>query len=187
MKLILAVTFAVMALATPAKAHSWRGHHYRHHEAAQWHNTWHQGAQWTWGGNWGQEAQPKPSKRVRAVHTYSRSERTYASSGSLLPHPEGCPRTAFCGCGAAVEIFGRPIRDLWLAANWFQFPSAAPGPGMVAVRQHHVMVIRQYLGNDRAIVYDANSGHHLTREHEVSLRGYSIRNPQAGRQRYARI
>lgn len=36
---------------------------------------------------------------------------------TILPHPPGCPRRAFCGCGAAVEVFGRPIRSLWLAAR----------------------------------------------------------------------
>lgn len=50
----------------------------------------------------------------------------------ILPHPSGCPRRAFCGCGAAVEVFGRPIRSLWLAARWLDFPRAAPAPGMVA-------------------------------------------------------
>jgi hypothetical protein len=100
---------------------------------------------------------------------------------SIVAHPAGCPHTQFCGCGAAVEIFGRPVRDLWLAANWFRFPRAEPAPGMAAVRQHHVMVIKRVTGNNRAIVYDANSGNHLTRIHEVSLAGYSIRNPHGGR------
>jgi hypothetical protein len=85
---------------------------------------------------------------------------------------------AFCGCGAAVEVFGSPIRGLWLAANWLRFPPAEPGPGMAAVRPHHVMIIRAYLGDGRALVYDANSGGHLTRVHVRSLRGYSIRNPR---------
>jgi len=78
-------------------------------------------------------------------------------------------------------MFGRPIRELWLAANWFRFPRSAPGPGTAAVRQHHVMVIREYLGGGRALVYDANSGHHLTRVHVVSLAGYTIVKP---RERY---
>lgn len=94
-----------------------------------------------------------------------------------LPHPSGCPATAFCGCGAAVEVFGHAVRDLWLAAAWFRFPPTSAAPGMVAVRSHHVMVIRQVIDAGHALVYDANSGGHRTREHVVSLAGYSIRNP----------
>ena len=70
-------------------------------------------------------------------------------------HPAGCPSRAFCGCGAAVRS---PIRSLWLAANWFKFPRAAPSAGMVAVRRHHVFVLEAYLGGDTWQVYDANSG-----------------------------
>lgn len=118
---------------------------------------------------------------AKGHHHYRHHARiVYADRGEILPHPAGCPRTEFCGCGAAEEIFGRPIRWLWLAANWLGFPRAAPGYHMAAVRQHHVMVIRQYLGDDRAIVYDANSGHHLTRVHEVSLAGYRIVDPNGG-------
>jgi hypothetical protein len=106
---------------------------------------------------------------VEAVNAVSR----------ILPHPSGCPRRAFCGCGAAVEVFGRPVRSLWLAANWLKFPPAQPASGMVAARRGHVMVIRQYLGNNRALVYDANSGRGLTRLHVRSLSGFSIRNPRA--------
>ena len=97
----------------------------------------------------------------------------------ILPHPAGCPRRLFCGCGAAIEVFGRPIRSLWLAANWLKFPPAQPAAGMVAARRGHVMVIRQYLGDGRALVFDANSGGGKTRLHVRSLAGYSIRNPRA--------
>jgi len=37
------------------------------------------------------------------------------------------------------------------------------------------VIIRDYLGDGRALVYDANSGIHVR-----SLRGYSIRNPRGG-------
>lgn len=96
----------------------------------------------------------------------------------LLPHPAGCPSRAFCGCGAAVEVFGRPIRELWLARNWFKFPPAAPAPGMVAVRNHHVFVIRRVISPGMVLAYDANSGGRRTRLHLRSLAGYSVRNPQ---------
>lgn len=99
----------------------------------------------------------------------------------ILPHPPGCPARAFCGCGAAVEVFGRPIRDLWLARNWFRFPPATPAPGMVAVRRHHVFVIRQVLGPGLVLAYDANSGGRKTRLHPRSLSGYSVRDPRGAR------
>lgn len=95
----------------------------------------------------------------------------------ILPHPSGCPRIAFCGCGASIEAFGRSVRSLWLAANWLRFPPAVPGPGMAAVRRHHVMIIRQMIGPGIALVYDANSGGHRTRLHVRSLAGYSVRDP----------
>lgn len=98
----------------------------------------------------------------------------------IVAHPEGCPRSLFCGCGAAVRIFGKPIRDLWLAANWFRFPKAAPGPGMVAVRRHHVYVIEADLGGGKVLAYDANSGGGKTRIHMRSLAGYMVVNPRGG-------
>jgi hypothetical protein len=98
----------------------------------------------------------------------------------VVGHPAGCPSVSFCGCGASVRVFGHPVRGLWLAANWFRYPSAQAASGMVAVRRHHVMVIERVTGRGRAVVYDANSGHHRTQVHEVSLAGYSIRNPRGG-------
>jgi hypothetical protein len=97
--------------------------------------------------------------------------------GEVVSHPEGCPRSAFCGCGAAVRIFGHSIRNLWLAANWFRFPRATAAPGMAAVRRHHVMVLEADLGGGYWRVFDANSGHHLTRVHARSIAGYVIVNP----------
>lgn len=105
----------------------------------------------------------------------------YRDSGpSVVPHPAGCPSRAFCGCGAAVRVFGHSVRELWLAANWFKFPRAAPGVGMVAVRRHHVFVLEADLGGGLWQVFDANSGGHLTRVHARSLAGYAIVNPHGG-------
>lgn len=101
------------------------------------------------------------------------------TASQILPHPSGCPRRLFCGCGAALEVFGKHRRDLWLAAAWLRFPSASPGPGMVAANRRHVMVIRQMVGPNTALVYDANSGGGKTRLHVRSLAGYSVRNPRA--------
>jgi hypothetical protein len=97
----------------------------------------------------------------------------------VVPNPAGCPSRAFCGCGAAVRVFGAPIRDLWLAANWFRFPRTTPAPGMVAVRRHHVFVLEQHLEGSTWIAYDANSGGHATRIHARSIAGYTIVNPRA--------
>ena len=97
----------------------------------------------------------------------------------ILPHPAGCPRRAFCGCGAAVRVFGAPIRTLWRAAAWLRFPPALPAPDMVAVRPGHVFVIERVLGPDRVLAWDANSGRGLTRRHVRSLAGFSVRNPRA--------
>ena len=137
--------------------------------------------------NWIRTAKGRPHARHRRVAAHRRHHRATEAhrairrsfaGESYLPHPAGCPRIAFCGCGAAVEVFGRPIRELWLAAKWLQFPRASPAPGMVAVRQHHVFVIREVNGDGTVLAYDANSGGHRTRVHTVSLRGYSVRNPR---------
>ena len=101
-------------------------------------------------------------------------------AAQIVTHPAGCPSRAFCGCGVAVRVFGRPIRELWRAANWFRFPRAAPAPGMVAVRRHHVFVLEQALGGKTWLTYDANSGGHATRIHARSIVGYVIVNPRAG-------
>lgn len=114
----------------------------------------------------------KPRAAVSGPH-----QRMAGVSPTIVAHPTGCPSRAFCGCGAAVRVFGAPIRALWLAANWFKFPRAAPGAGMVAVRRHHVFVLEQHLGGNTWLAYDANSGRHLTRLHPRSIAGYAIVNP----------
>lgn len=102
-----------------------------------------------------------------------------AADSTVVAHPSGCPWRAFCGCGAAVRVFGRPVRSLWLAANWLRFPRAYPAPGMVAIRRHHVFVLEQDLGGGRWLTYDANSGRHMTRVHARSIVGYTVVNPRA--------
>ena len=98
----------------------------------------------------------------------------------IVSHPAGCPSRLFCGCGVSVRVFGRPVRNLYLAANWLRFPSAAPSAGMVAARNGHVMYIEQYLGEGKAVVYDPNSGGGQTRVHVRSLSGYKVVNPRRG-------
>ena len=99
---------------------------------------------------------------------------------AVVAHPAGCPSRAFCGCGAAVRIFGTPVRSLWLAANWLRFPRSVPAAGMVAVRRHHVFVLEAHLGGNTWEVFDANSGRGQTRIHARSIAGYVIVNPRAG-------
>lgn len=117
-----------------------------------------------------------------AIQRTSGLPRASESGATIVSHPAGCPRRLFCGCGVSVKVFGRPVRDLYLAANWLRkFPRAEPGSGMVAARSGHVMYIMAYNGDGTALVYDPNSGRHLTRIHTRSLRGYRVVNPHGSR------
>ena len=122
--------------------------------------------------------------RAAPVPMVEEARRYVGISAQILPHPQGCPTRAFCGCGAALEVFGKHVRDLWLARNWFAFPRSEPAPGMVAVRRHHVFVIREVRGPGVVLAYDANSGGRKTRLHIRSLAGYVVVNPRGSR-RYA--
>jgi hypothetical protein len=116
---------------------------------------------------------------AQARHRHHHAPR--AVSGEVVAHPSGCPSRAFCGCGAAVRIFGNAMRhELWRAASWFRFPRAAPAPGMAAVKRHHVFVLERPIRGDVWLVWDANSGRHLTRVHPRSIAGYQIVNPHGG-------
>jgi hypothetical protein len=97
----------------------------------------------------------------------------------MLAHPSGCPSRAFCGCGAAVAVFGTPRRDLWLAAAWLRFPRTSPASGMVAARRGHVFVLRQHIQGNVWMVEDYNSGGRKSRIHPRSISGYTIVNPRA--------
>ena len=104
----------------------------------------------------------------------------------IQPHPAGCPKRAFCGCGASVKVFGKPVRDLYLARNWYRFPRSQPAPGTVAVRRHHVFVLQHHVAGDVWMVYDANSGKRQTRLHHRSIAGWAIVNPHGSRMASAR-
>ena len=92
--------------------------------------------------------------------------------------PGGCPH-AFCGCEASLYLFGAIRADLNLASNWARkFPRTEPAPGMAAVRNHHVMVLMNHVEGNNWMVHDGNSGGGLTREHVVSISGYTIVNPR---------
>jgi hypothetical protein len=122
---------------------------------------------------------------VALSHARQRASQRLAAAMSLpapvrLAHPAGCPRRAFCGCGVAVRVFGRPVRELWLAVNWLKFPKAPAAVGMVAVRRHHVFYLEQHLEGSTWLAYDPNSGRHATQRHARSIDGFVIVNPRAG-------
>lgn len=103
-----------------------------------------------------------------------------ASTVRIVSHPHGCPRVLFCGCGVSVRVFGKPIRNLFLAVNWRKFPRAEPAPGMVAYRYGHVFYIEKVLRRGRVLAYDPNSGGHRTRIHVRALAGFRVVNPHRG-------
>lgn len=118
-------------------------------------------------------------RQAYAMATPESSERVVGS------RPYGCPH-AFCGCEASLYKFGRIIPELNLASNWYRFPRTAPASGMAAVRPGHVMILESQVAGNIWLVHDGNSGGHVTREHARSLAGYTIVNPSAGFNRYAR-
>lgn len=124
----------------------------------------------------------RPQQAIERVRTVG--GRVLVASADAGPseivggRPAGCPRS-FCGCGAAIRVFGHIVPELNLAANWLRFPRTSPAPGMVAARHGHVFVLERAVGGDVWMAYDANSGGHATRIHAVSLRGYAIVNPHA--------
>jgi len=114
-----------------------------------------------------------------AVETRQRSRQAVSSDGAMLPHPSGCPRVAFCACGASVRVFGKSIRSLWPARAWYRFPRTSPASGMVAVRAHHVFVLESQVDGSEWLISDYNSGGHQSRRHVRSIAGYTIVNPHA--------
>lgn len=121
--------------------------------------------------------------RVKLTHAnapagYRLAPTTLVVSGQYSHRPAQCPRR-YCGCDLSIEIFGRADPKLFPAANWFRFPRAQPAPGMVAVRQHHVMRLIAHVDGKNWRVRDPNSGGGLTREHIRSIAGFVIVNPHA--------
>lgn len=119
----------------------------------------------------------KKAKRHGRHHIAARHH--HRPSAQILPHPAGCPRSLFCGCGVAQRLLGKTVTrgGLAIAANWGGFPRAACAPGMAAVRRGHVFAIEECLPGNKTVAYDPNSGGGLTRRHVRSLAGYQIVNP----------
>lgn len=105
--------------------------------------------------------------------------RRYRQPGvaTIVSHPAGCPRRAFCACGASVEVFGRPIRSLYLAAAWLKFKRTDPAPGKVAARRGHVFVLKEHVAGSIWLVVDHNSGGRKSRIHHRSIAGFAIVDP----------
>jgi hypothetical protein len=100
------------------------------------------------------------------------------SDAQIVGHPAGCPGRLFCGCGAAVEIFGRPLRELFSVSAWYRFPRATCAAGRAVIfGHHHVAAIRECHGDGTATLYDANSGRGLTRVHRRSIAGLTVVDP----------
>jgi hypothetical protein len=115
-----------------------------------------------------------------AIRTATVSE-PYERGEVIGGRPAGCPQR-YCGCGASLKLFGRIRPELNLASNWTRlFPRADAAPNMAAVRYGHVMVLLSHVGGSEWLVYDANSGYGLIREHVRSIQGYVIVNPSAVR------
>ena len=158
--ILTTLTLTLIALPVQARGH----HHHRHHYSQHRYHHHHRYVSPT------------------LAQTISDSAyRVARSAEEIVSHPAGCPRSAFCGCGVSVRVFGHPVRELYLASNWFRYPRTSAAPGMVAVRNHHVMYIMAVDANGNATVYDPNSGGHQTRVHVRSLSGYSVRDPRGGR------
>lgn len=172
MKSIMAAFAALLLLSLPAQAKHHR--HRNHYKPVQTVSECQNGAM-CFTGVERTTGHLRNSPRASRKISYRTEGLTY--EGHIVSHPAGCPRVAFCGCGVSVRVFGHPVRSLFLASNWFRFPRASPGPGMVAVRNHHVMYIQSVDANGNAVVYDPNSGGHQTRIHTRSLSGYRVVNP----------
>ena len=101
------------------------------------------------------------------------SRSTYVSTDAgeeIIPNPAGCPRRAFCGCGARMDL-GIADTRLNLAWNWTRYYH---GSTPVAVWSHHVAIIERFLGNHMAMLRDYNSGGHQSRRHIRSIAGARI-------------
>lgn len=146
-------------MESPVVQNRYHGHAYRKHQAA--HRTRH---------------------RVGSVVLRdARHELRARQVSRVVAHPIGCPRIAFCGCGTAVKVFGKPVRSLWLAANWLRFPTAKRvEAGMVAARHGHTFYILKPLAPGLVLAWDPNSGNHQTRIHVRSLAGFRVVDPRRG-------
>jgi uncharacterized protein (TIGR02594 family) len=78
--------------------------------------------------------------------------------------PSGCP-SAWCGCWLSLEVFGKNIRELWLAKNWLKFRHTSPSVGSVAVMSRrgggHVGIVTAFDEKGNPIIKSGNHGHRV--------------------------
>jgi hypothetical protein len=165
---ILATAFLSLVLVATADATPQRGHHRQHGRTIECNER-------------GCSDQIIQARNVTDANGSVQARVVTDANGSVIGRrPAGCPH-AFCGCEASLYLFVRIRAELNLASNWLRkFPRTAPASGMVAVRNHHVMVLMNHVDGNDWLVHDGNSGGGLTREHVRSLNGYVIVNPHGG-------
>lgn len=122
----------------------------------------------------------QPLRGTKGMRTRVNSA-TFHQNGVISGRPAGCP-ARFCGCWASIEVFGRIIPSLNLAANWLKFPRTTAAPGTVAARRGHVFVLKEHRRGDIWLVSDGNSGGRKARIHERSIRGFAIVDPRGSNQ-----
>jgi hypothetical protein len=84
--------------------------------------------------------------------------------------PAGCPH-AYCGC-ALRNFLGLSDKRLDRAWEWARlFRHGSAGPGMAAVRHHHVMLLVSHVEGTIWTVRDYNGGRHLSYIHDRSVSG----------------
>lgn len=105
---------------------------------------------------------------------------TQAAAGG---RPSQCPPRLWCGCAAAIKVFGEPRRDLWSARAWLKLgrPVPHPAPGAVVVyargkRGGHVGIVVSVVGPGRIIMWSGNDGNAIrTRERSTAgVLGYRV-------------
>lgn len=100
-------------------------------------------------------------------------------AATIVEHPAGRPRSAFCACGAAVRLLGSAHAAPWLARAWYAFKRTVAAPHMAGVRPHHVIALEYQVSGNMWMVYDANSGGRATRLHVIDISPYTIVNPRS--------
>lgn len=119
-------------------------------------------------------ATAKPQKVARA--------RSTVEVISTLPHPPGCPRTAFCACGAAVELFGSAIRSLWPVSAWRKYPRDIARPDNVVFEHYsHLSVLKRQVSGTVWEVHNYNGNKHQSSVQRKDIAGLEVRNPHASR------
>ena len=102
---------------------------------------------------------------------------SYGDGERAVDRPAGCPATDYCGCGVSTRVFGHPVRGLYAAASWRQFPRAPCAAGHVAVWSHHVAYILSCGTDGTAMLYDPNGGQGRTWIHRRELPSLIVEPP----------